>query len=139
MNQAANIMQSLRDLTRLGDDLRKLAKGTPEYEEQEKKMARVREPLPTSILVHYDRRLAQGKLGVAPVHGGVCGACYLTLPSGRLADLRREPRDLNVCDHCGVFIYLPESEREVAGSSGKLSARPTKTGSKPRGARAKRS
>ena len=139
MNQAANIMQSLRDLARLGEDLRKLAEGTPEYEEHEKKIARVREPLPTSILVHYDKRLAQGKLGVAPVHRGICGACYLTLPSGRLADLRREPRDLNVCDHCGVFIYLPESEREVAGSSGKLSARPTKTGSKPRGARAKRS
>ena len=37
MNQAANIMQSLRDLARLGEDLRKLAEGTPEYEEHEKK------------------------------------------------------------------------------------------------------
>lgn len=139
VNQAANIMQCLRDLARLGEDLRKLAEGTPEYDEHKKKIARVREPLPTSILVHYDKRLDQGKLGVAPVHRGVCGACYLTLPSGRLADLRRKPRDLNVCDHCGAFIYLAESEREAAGSSGEPSASPTQTALKRKSARAKRS
>ena len=139
MNQAANFMQSLRDLARLSEELRKLAEDTPEYEEHKKIMVRLREPLPTSILIHFDKRLAQGKRGVAPVHRGVCGACYLTLPSGRLADLRRKPRDLNVCDHCGAFIYLAESEREAVGSSAKPSASPTRTASKPRSARAKRS
>ena len=132
-------MQSLRDLAWLGADLRKLAEGTPEYEEHKKKIACVREPLPTSILAHYDKRLAQGKLGVAPVHRGVCGSCYLTLPSGRLADLRRKPRDLNVCDHCGAFIYLAESEREAIGSSRGPSVSPTQTALKQKSARAKRS
>jgi predicted nucleic acid-binding Zn-ribbon protein len=110
MNQAANIMQSLRDLARLDADLRKLPEGTPEYDEHKKKMALLRRPLPTSILSHYDKRLTQGKVGVAPVRRGVCGACYIGLPSGRLADLRRKPQELNVCDHCGAFIYLDESE-----------------------------
>jgi hypothetical protein len=30
--------------------------------------------------------------------------------SGRLADLRRKPRELNVCDNCGAFVYLNEDE-----------------------------
>lgn len=116
MNQAANIMQSLRDLARLEADLRKLSEGTQEYIEHKKKMELVRRPLPTSILTHYDRRLAQGKVGMAPVRRGVCGACFLALPSGRLADLRHRPRELNVCDHCGVFIYLDEGEAPPSSS-----------------------
>ena len=121
MNQAANIMQSLRDLARLEADLRKLSEGTPEYNEHKKKMALVRRPLPTSILTHYDKRLAQGKVGVASVRRGVCGACFLTLPSGRLADLRRRPQELNVCDHCGTFIYLDEGEALPSSSTASLS------------------
>ena len=104
------MMQSLRDLARLEADLRKLSEGTPEHNELKQKMALVRRPLPTSILAHYDKRLAQGKVGVAPVRRRVCGACFLTLPSGRLADLRRRPQELNVCDHCGAFVYVDEGE-----------------------------
>lgn len=116
MNQAANMMQSLRDLAGLEADLRKLSEGTPEYNEHKKKMALVRRPLPTSILAHYDKRLAQGKIGVAPVRRGVCGACSLALPSGRLADLRRRPQELNICDHCGAFIYIEEGETLASSS-----------------------
>lgn len=119
MNQAANMMQSLRDLARLEADLRKLSEDTPAYNEHKKKMALLRRPLPTSILAHYDKRLAQGKAGVAPVRRGVCGACFLTLPSGRLADLRRRPEELNVCDHCGAFIYPDEGETPPSSSSAK--------------------
>ena len=117
MNQAANMMQSLRDLARLEADLQKLSEGTPEYNEHKKKMVLVRRPLPTSILAHYDKRLAQGKVGVAPVRRGVCGACFLALPIGRLADLRRRPQELNVCDHCGAFIYLDEGEALPSSSN----------------------
>ena len=61
-------------------------------------------------LGYYDNRKARGKLGIAAVRRGVCGACHLAIPSGRVADLRRKPGELNVCDNCGIFIYLTEDE-----------------------------
>jgi predicted nucleic acid-binding Zn-ribbon protein len=108
MNQAVTITQSLRELARLEAEARKLSERVPEYKQCKKKIEQIRAPLPTSILHHYDKRIARGKLGIAAVRGGICGACYLGLPSGRLADLRRNPKELSVCDHCGAFIYLAE-------------------------------
>jgi predicted nucleic acid-binding Zn-ribbon protein len=110
MNQAANIHKRLRKLAQFDAELRKLSSDTDEYREMQDKIASLRAPLPTSILGHYDGRKARGKLGIAAVRRGVCGACHLSIPSGRLADLRRKPVELNVCDNCGVFIYLPEEE-----------------------------
>jgi predicted nucleic acid-binding Zn-ribbon protein len=136
MNQAAGIAQSLRDLARLEAELRKVSETAPEYEECKKKMNLLRAPLPTSILVHYDKRVAQGKLGIAAVSRGVCGACYLGLPSGRLSDLRRNPQELNVCDHCGAFIYLAE-DRPVASSQTTVPT-PARKGLKTKRAHAKR-
>src|SRR5258708_24616329 len=74
------------------------------------KIESLRAPLPTSILGHYDGRKARGKLAIAPVRGGVCGACHLSIPSGRLSDLRRKPGELNDCGNCGEFIFLTEDE-----------------------------
>jgi predicted nucleic acid-binding Zn-ribbon protein len=108
MNQAADILKRLRKLAQFDAELRKLAADTQEYGEIRDKIESLRAPLPTSILGHYDGRKARGKLGIAPVRQGVCGACHLSIPSGRLSDLRRKPGELNVCDNCGVFIYLNE-------------------------------
>ena len=110
MNQAANILKRLRQLAQFDAELRKLSRDTDEYREMRDKIESLRAPLPTSILGHYDGRKTRGKLGIAAVRRGVCGACHLSIPSGRLADLRRKPGELNVCDNCGVFIYLPEDE-----------------------------
>jgi len=110
MNQAANILRSLRKLTEFDTALGKLSRNTEQYQEMLDKIESQRAPLPTSILGHYDRRKARGKLAIAPVLRGVCGACHLSIPSGRVADLRRKPAELNVCDHCGAFIYLHENE-----------------------------
>ncbi|HYY29147.1 MAG TPA: C4-type zinc ribbon domain-containing protein [Chthoniobacterales bacterium] len=110
MNQATNILQSLRKLAQFDAEFGKLSSETEQYQEMQDKIESLRAPLPTSILSHYDQRRARGKLSIAPVRGGVCGACHLSIPSGRLADLRRKPRELNVCDNCGVFIYLTEDE-----------------------------
>jgi predicted nucleic acid-binding Zn-ribbon protein len=110
MNQAANILQSLRKLAQLDTELCKLSRDTQRYQEILDKIESQRAPLPTSILVHYDRRKARGKLAIAPVLRGVCGACHLSIPIGRVADLRRKPAELNVCDNCGAFIYLSEDE-----------------------------
>ena len=110
MNQAANILQGLRKPAQFDTELRKLSRNTQQYQEMLDKIESQRAPLPTSILVHYDQRKARGKLAIAPVRGGVCGACHLSIPSGRVADLRRKPGGLNVCDNCGAFIYLTEEE-----------------------------
>ena len=79
MNQAANIFQSLRELAQFDEELRGLCRDTPEYQEVQDKIETLRAPLPTSILSHYDGRKARGKLAIAPVHGGVCGACHLSI------------------------------------------------------------
>lgn len=110
MNQAANILQGLRKLAEFDAELGKLSRETEEYREMRDKIESLRAPMPTSILSHYDRRRASGKLSIAPVRRGLCQACHLSIPSGRLADLRRKPRELNVCDNCGAFIYLTEDE-----------------------------
>jgi predicted nucleic acid-binding Zn-ribbon protein len=136
MNQAASITQSLRDLARLEAEVRKLSETAPECEKYKKKIQQIRAPLPTSILLHYDKRVARGRLGIAAVRGGVCGACYLGLPSGRVADLRRNPKELNVCDHCGAFIYLAEDKLEPSGNS--PSSTPAPKAQKTKNAHAKR-
>jgi len=110
INQAANILKKLRKLAQFDAELRKLSRDTEEYREMRDKIESLRAPLPTSILSHYDGRKARGKLGIAAVRRGVCGGCHLSIPSGRLADLRRKPGEINVCDNCGVFIYLTEDE-----------------------------
>lgn len=74
--------------------------------EKRLEIERLRSILPASILGHHDRMLQQGKASVAPVRNGVCSACRLRLPSGHLARLKSS-QDLEVCDHCGTFIYLP--------------------------------
>jgi predicted nucleic acid-binding Zn-ribbon protein len=121
MNHAANILQSLRKLAQFDEELRKLSRDTEEYREMQDKIESLRSQVPTSILGHYDARKARGKLGIAPVRRGVCGTCHLSIPSGRLADLRRRPGEVNVCDNCGVLIYLTEDE--LASPSGSASNR----------------
>ena len=138
MNQAADILKRLRKLAQFDAELRKLSNETEEYEEMRDKIESLRAPLPTSILGHYDGRKARGKLAIAPVCGGVCGACHLSIPSGRLSDLRRKPGELNVCDNCGVFIFLTEDESAPPSVSTSDRAPVQKT-LKPKRAYAKRS
>jgi predicted nucleic acid-binding Zn-ribbon protein len=115
MNQAADILKKLRKLAQFDAELRKLSEETKEYGAMRDRIETLRAPLPTSILGHYDGRKARGKLAIAPVSGGVCGACHLSIPTGRLGDLRRKPGELNVCDNCGAFIYLHEDKPALPG------------------------
>ena len=125
MSQAADILKSLRELDEFDAVLKKLSEQKEEYRETQEKIESLRALLPISILGHYDRRKARGKLAIAPVHRGVCGACHLSMASGRLSDLRRKPGELNVCDNCGVFIYLAEDESATGSvlSSDRVPAR----------------
>ena len=86
----------MRELAQFDEELRGLCKDTPEYQEVQDKIETLRAPLPTSILSHYDGRKARGKLAITPVRGGICGACHLSITSGRPEDLRRKLRELNV-------------------------------------------
>jgi predicted nucleic acid-binding Zn-ribbon protein len=74
----------------------------------------VRAKLPEPILGHFDRQKSRGKLGIAPVRGGVCGACHLKMPVGHVAELRHKQDDLALCDNCGTYIYLPPYEMAVS-------------------------
>jgi len=110
MNQAQNIMPRLRELTQLERAQRQLNEGSNAGKSIAAEIASLRNLLPTSILAHHDSLRVRGKPSIAPVSRGVCGGCHLALPRGRVADLRREPDNLNVCDNCGVFIYLAEEQ-----------------------------
>ncbi|MDR3401167.1 MAG: hypothetical protein P4L99_01615 [Chthoniobacter sp.] len=126
MNQAQNIIPRLRQLSQLERALR-LRHGSAKTDPSiAAEIESLRDLLPTSILAHHDSLKARGKRSIASVSRGICGACHLALPRGRVADLRPEPADLNVCDHCGVFIYLAEEPPPQIEDASFAAKKPTK-------------
>ena len=107
--QSKNIATWLRELSELEAGRAKPVRGTTAA-----RVNSLRELIPTSILLHYDRLKARGKRSVAPVKRGVCGSCHLAVPSGSLANLRRTTGTLNVCVNCGAFVYFEEEEPTIA-------------------------
>ena len=103
--QSKNITAWLRELSGLEVGQAKPVRGTAAA-----RVNSLRELIPTSILLHYDRLKARGKRSVAPVKRGVCGSCHLAVPSGSLANLRRTTGTLNLCVNCGAFVYFDEEE-----------------------------
>jgi hypothetical protein len=75
-----------------------------------------RAKIPAPILAHYDRLIARGKKGVAVVRGQVCGGCHMQVPLGVVMTLRRD-EDLQICEHCGRYLYLPSAEPIVAAET----------------------
>ena len=67
----------------------------------------LREQVPNAILGHFDRMLAQGRSGVAPLRNGICGGCHIRIPRAHVSDIRAS-HELDVCDQCGTFIYSEE-------------------------------
>jgi hypothetical protein len=76
-------------------------------------MMEQRAKIPAPILVHYDRLVARGKKGLAAVRGQVCGGCHMLVPLGVVMTLRRE-EDIQLCENCGRYLYLPPAEPVVA-------------------------
>jgi predicted nucleic acid-binding Zn-ribbon protein len=72
----------------------------------------LRAAVPAPILAHYDRLVARGKKGVAVVRNQVCTGCHMRLPIGTINTLLQR-QDLQLCDSCGRYLYIPE-EVEVA-------------------------
>src|ERR1700726_198746 len=111
MENVETIFEGLHELVRLDMQLRKTGKETAERRQAGGAVNSVRAKLPEPILGHFDRQKSRGKLGIAPVLGGFCGACHLKIPLGHIAELRHKQDDLALCDNCGTYIYLPADER----------------------------
>jgi predicted nucleic acid-binding Zn-ribbon protein len=126
MENVETVIEGLLELVRLDVQLRKTGKDTAERRRVQDAISSVRAKLPEPILGHFDRQKSKGKLGIAAVRGGVCGACHLKMPLGHVAELRHRQDDLALCDNCGTYIYLPPDEMVAlsahsAGASRKFS------------------
>jgi predicted nucleic acid-binding Zn-ribbon protein len=93
----------LQNLARLQD----LELGKPKDENVEETIADLRGKIPSQILGHYDRLMARGKTGIAPVRNQACTGCHMRLPIGVIATLMRGT-DIQLCDSCGRYLYLPD-------------------------------
>jgi predicted nucleic acid-binding Zn-ribbon protein len=64
------------------------------------------EGLPGNLLSLYEQLRARlGGVGAAPLVGGACGGCHLSLPATEVARIKREPSDaLLRCDQCGRIL-----------------------------------
>lgn len=83
---------------------------TPSEAEQ-KEITELRAAVPAPILGHYSRLIARNKKGVAVVRNQVCSGCQMRLPMGVITTLMRN-EDIQLCDSCGRYLYLPESKEE---------------------------
>ncbi len=113
MPHIAAQIADLGQLTELDATKRRLEAGTAEFKKITKESALIRERLPATILHHYDLRISKGKRGAAKMRNNVCGGCYISIPSGQLADLLREDVTLQICGNCSIYI-LPGDPLPVA-------------------------
>lgn len=73
------------------------------------KVRQRRAEVPSPVLAHFERLTARGKRGVAIVRDGICTECHLRITTGKLASLSTN-KDICLCDNCGRYLYLPETE-----------------------------
>ena len=105
-----------------------------EFEETTEKAAgatieELRTKIPSQILGHYDRLVAQGKKGVTPLRGEVCSSCHLRVPIGAIMTLKRG-EDIQLCENCGRYIYLvdvPKMETPPPAAARKRGRKPRAT------------
>jgi len=71
----------------------------------------LRAKIPPPILGHFDRLTCRGKRGVAVVRNQVCTGCHMRLPIGVITTLMRG-EDIQVCDSCGRYLYLPSGPED---------------------------
>ena len=65
--------------------------------------------LPADLVARYERLRARlDGIGAAPLVGGRCGGCHLSLPATEVDRIRREPPDVLItCDQCGRILVRP--------------------------------
>ena len=126
-----HIMQKLVLLQRL-----QLGAKSP-VETQTSRIQELRREVPAPILAHFDRLLARGKNGVAVAHNGICGECHLRISSGSAAALQFS-NEIHLCDNCGRYLYLPESERAAKNTASEPGANLPRVTKSPSGRGRKR-
>lgn len=84
-----------------------------ETSENDPVITELRAKIPAQILGHYDRLRARGKKGVAAVRNQVCTGCHMNLPISVVMTLRHG-EDIQLCDSCGRYLYLPEEPDSAA-------------------------
>lgn len=114
MNDSKTVIERLREVIALECKVEALGdNGVSVGKALAQEMTEARALIPTAILGHHDRMHARGKKSVAAVRNGVCGACHLHLPISHAISLN-PTHDLEVCDNCGVFLYVePTTQPEV--------------------------
>ncbi|HEX2191974.1 MAG TPA: C4-type zinc ribbon domain-containing protein [Acidimicrobiales bacterium] len=78
---------------------------------EEGRRAEAASGLPADLASRYEALRARlDGIGAAPLVGGRCGGCHLSLPATEVDRIRREPPDaLITCDQCGRILVRPES------------------------------
>lgn len=84
--------------------------------DQEEQIRGLREKIPNRILDHYDRLMARGKRGLAAIRNQSCSGCHMRVPVGTIATMMRGT-DIQRCENCGRYLYLPEDEPVYSGRS----------------------
>ena len=92
-------------------------------------VAELRTLIPQAILGHYDRLAVRGKKALAVVRNQVCSGCHMRLPIGTINTML-QGHDLQLCDTCGRYLYLPEPPEGQASEI--VVAAAAKPASKPR-------
>ena len=105
-----DLMQRLRQLAELDEARTALKTKSTKLAALNTEIESVRQLLPTAITHHYDQCRSRKKPAIAPVRRGICGGCHLSMTRSSYAILRRGGGALHVCENCGVFIYLDESD-----------------------------
>jgi hypothetical protein len=113
MPHIANHIIDLGQLSELDATKRRLVSGSAELKKLTLESDAVRKRLPATVLDHYDLRVSKGKRGAAKMRNNVCGGCFISIPSGQLADLLRADVTLQVCCNCSIYI-LPGDPLPVA-------------------------
>lgn len=116
MNTRPDLLQCLRQLDELDTARSALKTEATMLAALSAEIEALRQRLPTAILKHYDQRRASNRPAIAPVKRGVCGDCHTEVTRSGFAHLH-EDGALNVCENCGVFIYLDDHETKGSGIS----------------------
>jgi predicted nucleic acid-binding Zn-ribbon protein len=112
-----DLTRLLRQLDELGGTRDALKTKSTQFAALSAKIDELRQQLPTAILKHYDQRRALNKPAIAAVKRGICGGCHISMTRSSAVNLQRNDGKLNVCENCGVFIYLDDNEIEGPESS----------------------
>jgi predicted nucleic acid-binding Zn-ribbon protein len=82
--------------------------------EQRRQIQKLHQKIPTQILGHYDRLMVRGKKGLAAVRNQVCTGCHMRVPIGAITTIMHG-KDIQLCENCGRYLYLPQDEPVYAG------------------------